>query len=269
MRKTFYFPLCVAVVAAGNTFWQLAPASADQYIEETTRRTSTVETAPGTPAETTTIIERRSVVPGTPVPSGVVAVPTNTVLTSETKAVPIAVSDAQLILQTVEERRVVLDKSIADMIAAGTLTEVQATPYRTELDRINSEIVYLKGKPSVSRAIVVGQDLDALALRVRGNNSTLVYAPIIEGSHFTIVGGRIIQLDETAVRRVNLESKILDKQVQGKISGPESDALRQRLNEIAATEDAYRADGPLSDREARVIYKAMDKVAVQLERFER
>lgn len=266
MLNKFYTTLTIAVALAGSI--SLAPrVSADEIMQVT--RTTTTTTESSTPSSRqTTVIERNAVIEGTPVAPGMV-VPVNRVVSVETQVVPLAVSDAQLILQTVDDHRSILDKAIVDSRSAGTLSEQQAASYRRELDRIGAEISYLKGlpNPSVSRSIVVGQDLDILASRMRSVITTITYVPIIEGTHFTIINGRRIQLDEPAVRRVNLEIKILDWQAAGKITEQQCNILRADLNEIAGREDAYRMKGALTDKEARDIYLSMDKVASQLERF--
>lgn len=269
MQKQFYTAITIAVAIAGSI--SLAPrVSADEIMQVT--RTTTETTSTSTVPLTTqkTVIERDAVVEGAPVAPGIV-VPVNRVVAVNTQVVPITVSDSQVVLQTVDARRAILDKAIVDSRTAGTLTEAQAADFRRELDRIGAEIVYLKGlgNPSLSRSIVVGQDLDILAVRMKPIITTLTYVPIIEGTHFTIINGRVIQLDEPAVRRVNLEIKILDKYAQGRITNDECNVLRSELNNIASQEDAYRVKGAMTDHEARLIYVAMDKVATQLERFEK
>ena len=269
MQKQFYTAITIAVAIAGSI--SLAPrVCADEIMQVTRTTTETTSTSTVPVTEQKTVIEREAVVEGAPIAPGMV-VPVNKVVTVNTKVVPITVSDAQVVLQTVDDRRATLDKAIVDARSAGSLSETQAADFRRELDRIGAEIAYLKGQgaPSLSRSIVVGQDLDILAVRMKPVITTLTYVPIIEGTHFTIINGRVIQLDEPAVRRVNLEIKILDKYAQGRITSDECNSLRAELNNIATQEDAFRVKGAMTDHEARLIYVAMDKVATQLERYEK
>lgn len=92
--------------------------------------------------------------------------------------------------------------------------------------------------------------------------------PVMEGSHFTILNGMTVQLSDPSVRRVNLERKIIDRQLAGRISTGEANLLRSQLARIAAVEISYRSKGPLSNREARQLYNALDNVADKLDDFD-
>ena len=226
--------------------------------------TRVVDTANPVTTTTTTTTVKKEIVADPGVPGTVVE---RTVVTGS-GVVPLTITDARAILQTVDQRRSELDKRIVDARSASTLSEAQARELRQELDRIGAEVTYLKGQsnPSLVRAIVLGQDLDVLSSRFRTVlPSTTVFVPIIEGSHFTIFNGRTIQLDDLAVRRIELENKILSRQASGKITWEQANHLRSNLNAVAAKEDAFRADGDLTFKESKIIYQDMDKVANELD----
>ncbi len=263
MNSKFYSRLIIAASVVGVLSPLAQSVKADEIMEVRRTTTTTTTTSDALP-DRSTVIERSSVIEGVPV---IPLVPGNRVIVTE-QVMPLAMSDARWVLETVDMRRAQLDKQIVDARTAGTLTEAQASDYRRELDRIGAELTFLKsGNTSLSRAIVVGQDLDALTVRMKSVITTIAFVPIIEGSHFTIYNGRIIQLDEPAVRRIGLENKILENQAQGRLNYDQANSLRSELNAIAATEDAYRVKGPLTDSEARIIYKSMDRVAVQLDTY--
>jgi hypothetical protein len=175
-------------------------------------------------------------------------------------------------LQTVDARRTEIDRAIVNARSAGTISEAQAANLRRDMDRIGAEIVELKSQsnPSISRCISLAQDLDVLGTQVRTVYTSFTFVPIIEGSHFTMINGHIIQLDDLAVRRIGLENKILDRLAAGRITYSQSIDLRSDLSAIAAREDAYRNarfKGDLSDREARELYTSFDRVATKLDDY--
>jgi len=222
----------------------------------------TVVTTPGAiiadPTQSITT-ERRTVITGT-APAGTVIVTGS--------PIPLSLGQASDILQTVDLRRAALDKAIVDARTSGRISEAQAASMRRELDRIGNEIVFLKQQPSPSllRTIAVAQDLDAITVTMRGSVSTITFVPIIEGSHFTVFNGRIIQLDDIAVRRIELENKILAAQAAGRINFDEANHMRSELNAIAALEDAYKSGGDMTFKNGRELYRDMDKVANELDR---
>ncbi|MBX9568322.1 MAG: hypothetical protein K2X77_05470 [Candidatus Obscuribacterales bacterium] len=257
--------LVIATVIAGSIGSSAQFVAADELVEF--RRTTTID---GPTAQTTTV-ETRSVTvePTVPVVPAVVVPGTPAVVTTTT-AIPIAPADASLVLQTIEARRGDIEKRIAVLRPAGTLTDAQIALYAADLDRINKEILVLRGTstPSLSRALSLAKDLDLLAIRLGTfQPAQLAYVPIIEGSHFTIFNGRIVLLDDLAVRRVGLESKITDRLYAGAISAGQAAELRTDLVNIAAAEDAWRTNGQLTPKEAKEIYTAFDKVANKLDDY--
>lgn len=257
--------LVIATVIVGSIGSSAQFAVADEVVEY--RRTTTID---GPTAQTTTT-ETRSVTvePTVPVVPAVVVPGTPAVVTSTT-AVPIAPADTTLIMQTVDVRRGDIEKRITLLRPSATLTEAQIAVYAADLDRINKEYLVLKGSttPSLSRALSLAKDIDLLALRLGTfQPAQIAYVPIIEGSHFTIFNGRIVQLDDLAVRRVGLESKITDRLYAGAISAGQAAELRADLSNIASAEDAWRTDGHLTPKEAKEIYTAFDKVANKLDDY--
>lgn len=260
MHKNRITKLAIAVAIAAAYSQALVPANADEYVE--TRRTTTVESQ-SQPSDVT---------------SSTTTTTTTTQRTDSTNSGAIAAvvhlshSDSQTVLQTIDLRRSEIDKKIVEARSAGTLSEAKSADLRRELDRAGAEIAELKSQsnPSLARSLSLAQDLDVLAHQVRTVYSTYTFVPIIEGSHFTIFNGHVVELDDLAVRRIGLENKILDRLASGRISYGQSMELRSDLNAIAAKEDICRStkvNGRLSDREAREIYSAFDKVAVKLDSY--
>lgn len=258
--------LVIAAVIAGSIAPCAQFASADELVEY--RKTTTIDG----PTTQTTTVETHSVTvePTVPVVPGVV-VPGAPAVVTTTTAVPIAPADAAVVLQTIDVRRGDVGKRITLLRPGSTLTDAQIAIYAADLDRINKEYVVLHSSstPSLSRALSLAKDLDLLALRL-GTYQTaeIAYVPIIEGSHFTIFNGRIILLDDLAVRRVGLESKITDRLYAGSISSGQATELRADLSAIASAEDSWRnAEGKLTPKEAKAVYTAFDKVANKLDDY--
>lgn len=193
-----------------------------------------------------------------------------TVITSGNLAIPLAFSESQNILQTVDLRRAELDRRLIESRSSGLISEVRAAILRQELDRIGSEVSLLRGQssPSILRALALAKTLDVVSADM-GTLSVVVPSPIIEGVRFTIYNGSIIQLDDLAERRIGLESKIATKEVQGKITFAQASRLRSQLNDIALAESAYRASGKLSFDDSRRIYVAYDHVGSELDSWAR
>lgn len=204
------------------------------------------------PVETTSTVTRR------------------TVITSGNLAIPLAFSESQNILQTVDLRRAELDRRLIESRSSGLISEVRAAILRQELDRVGSEVSLLRGQsaPSILRALALAKTLDVVSADM-GTLSVVVPSPIIEGVRFTIYNGSIIQLDDLAERRIGLESKIATKEVQGKITFAQASRLRSQLNDIALAESAYRASGKLSFDDSRRIYVAYDHVGSELDSWAR
>lgn len=265
--------LLIAAAIAGLVALPGQRANADEVIMQVTRTTSdAVPVVPVTTTKTTTTETTRTVVSDpaqtttTIVTPGTTVVAPGTVVVSSSTAVPLSIDESAAILQTVTTRRAALDKAIVDARTAGTLSEAQAASLRRELDRIGAEVTVLQTQPNLLRSIVVAQDLDALTVSLRQNVSTVALVPIIEGSHFTVFNGRILQLDDLAVRRIGLENKILAAQAAGRISWDQANHMRSQLNAIAATESAYKANGALDFKAVKQIYRDFDQVANELDR---
>jgi hypothetical protein len=272
MQENRFSKLIIAVTIAGSLSPVMRSANADEIVE--TRRTTTIESpAPyvdSTTTTTNTTTERSVVV--TPGDSQTVIPTTDAVTTETVVPVPLSFGDAHTILQTIDLRRSEIDKKIVEARSSGSLSEAQSADLRKELDRIGAQISELKAQdnPSIARSLSLAQDLDALTGQVRTVYSSVQFVPIIEGSHFTIFNGHIVQLDDIAVRRIGLENKILERQNAGRISYQQSNDLRSELSSLAAREDVYRSaglSGKLSDREARELYAAFDRVANKLDSY--
>ena len=265
--------LIIAAAIAGTLTSAMQAVMADDYIEHrrTTIESSGPANAPSSTTTTTTTTESVTLEPSmVPVVPGVVVPGTAAVVTTtggNVTAVPLSINDTTFILQTVDQRRADLAKRLLDLKTGGRLTDAQLTLLQRDLDRVNSEYIVIQGRPSLSRTLSLAKDLDVLYFQLHGFAPTVTYVPIIEGSHFTIFNGRIILLDDLAVRRIGLENKILDRLYAGKISYAQSNELRVRLNDIATAEDLCRTDGVLTPKESRDIYTAFDKVASRLDTY--
>lgn len=262
-------------------------AMADEVVEYRTTsttngpvtQTQTVETRsvtvePGAPLVPATVVPGTPVVvPATPATVTTTTTTTPAVVTTTpgtVQVVPLVVGDTSYVVQTIDVRSADLAKRLAALQPSATLTADQITVLNQDYARINNQIVVLKGQgtPSLSLALALAKDLDLFYVRLNTlAPSTIAYVPIIEGSHFTIFNGRIYQLDDLAVRRIGLESKITDRQFAGRISSSQANELRTDLSSIAAAEDLARADGDLSPKEVKDIYTAFDRVANRLDDY--
>jgi hypothetical protein len=182
----------------------------------------------------------------------------------------IAVTDVgpDLFVQTLEERRLQLESSIAAGQASGSISAAHAHDLRAELDRVAklqqgqpaTEFTYVTALPLARSLDYVGSELITVA-------PTITYVPLINGSRFAIVGGRVIMLDDVMVRRADLESKIARLRANGKISAAQANSLRAELGRIAIVENQLRAQGSLTFKGSRELYNRFDKVGSRLDRY--
>lgn len=159
-----------------------------------------------------------------------------------------------------KEIRAVISAGVAD----GTLTAEQAARYRAELDRLSSMELSLGGATTVSyeKVLPVAYEYDLLGTTLKVRD----YRPFVQGNRFVISDAHIVQIDDLMNRRAGLEAKISYGLVSGKLSLAEADRLRGMLNHVAVVENSFRADGDISDKEAKDLYSEFDKVGSAIDR---
>ncbi len=166
--------------------------------------------------------------------------------------------DGVVFKNTLQEREKGLRAVIASGVADGTLTAEQAARYRAELDRLSSMELSVGNGATVSyeRVLPVAYEYDLLGTTLKVRD----YKPFIQGTRFVITDANVVQIDDLMNRRAGLEAKISYGLVSGKLSISEADRLRGMLNHVAVVENSFRADGDISDKEAKDLYSEFDKV---------
>lgn len=166
--------------------------------------------------------------------------------------------DGVVFRNTLQEREKGLRAVIASGVADGTLTAEQAARYRAELDRLSAMELSVGNSATVSydRVLPVAYEYDLLGTTLKVRD----YKPFIQGTRFVISDAHVVQIDDLMNRRAGLEAKISYGLVSGKLSISEADRLRGMLNHVAVVENSFRADGDISDKEAKDLYSEFDKV---------
>lgn len=180
----------------------------------------------------------------------------------------IITTQPDVLITTINTRRTELDKLYADALAQNLLAEADKALLRAELDRIAAEEAAAKsltGVAASSKVVILARDIDTVGERFNIVMKKPVFVPIVEGSHFTIVEGQVVELDDVAKRRWDLEGKISKYYMENKISSSEANKLRGRLDLIATQEAGMRSDGNLDLKEGRILYNEFDKVGSELD----
>ncbi len=182
----------------------------------------------------------------------------------------IALSDAgpDIYIKTLEGRRLELESTIAAGQASGTISAAQAQNLRAELDRVArtqtesgvTDFTYVNALP-------LAMSLDYVGNQLITYSPTITYVPLINGSRFAIIGGRVIMLDDVMVRRADLESKISRSLATNKISTSQANSLRAEMGRIAIIEKQMRLKGSFSFRESRELYNRFDRVGSRLDSY--
>lgn len=180
----------------------------------------------------------------------------------------ITTTQPDLLFGTITTRREQLNKLYADALAKKLLAESDQTLLRAELDRIAAEEAAarsLTGVAASSKVVILARDIDTLGERFNIVMKTPVFVPIVEGSHFTIVEGNVVELDDVAKRRWELEGKISKMYLENRISATQANNLRGRMDLIATQEAGMRSDGNLDLKEGRILYGEFDKIGSDLD----
>jgi len=181
----------------------------------------------------------------------------------------ITTTDPGMLFSTITTRREELNKLYADALAQNALAEAEKNLLRAELDRIAGEEALAKsltGVAASSKVVILARDIDTLGDRFNIVLKKPVFVPIVEGSHFTIVEGKVVELDDVAKRRWDLEGKINKFYLENRISASTAKNLRSRMDLIATQEAGMRADGNLDLKEGRILYGEFDKIGSDLDR---
>ncbi len=158
--------------------------------------------------------------------------------------------------------RLELDKSIATGLANGTLTAEEAVKLRNDLERVAALDAASKTAPvTFVEALPLANQMRVIERRVIATTPTVVAPKLV------IVNGKIRFLDEIGVRGFELQERIKAECALGKITIAERDTLIERMNNIAAIEATYRADGSLDIYESRKLFTAFDRVGSTLDSY--
>lgn len=267
-------PLAQSLVLAGVS---LAVLSLPTFAQDTVVRkvlmtndgiteTTTTTTTTTAPAVAVPVAVDRVLVPATTVDRVYVDRPVTIadqtivkeVVVPSTTTVQKVTIDGGVFRTTLQEREKGLRAVIAAGVADGTLTADQAARYRAELDRLSALELSVGGGATVSyeKVLPVAYEYDLLGTTLKVRD----YKPFIQGTRFIISDANIVQIDDLMNRRAGLEAKISYGLVSGKLTLSEADRLRGMLNHVAVVENSFRADGDISDKEAKDLYSEFDKV---------
>jgi len=173
-------------------------------------------------------------------------------------------------LETIDTRRFELEKVIAQGMATGKITQSQADYLRSELDYVTKQEQIIKqatGVPPYEQIAVIAVRLDVVGQRL----SDLVgykWVPIVTNGRFVVLNGDVVQLDEIAMRRADLEGKISLALANSTLTTSQADTIRGQLDHIANTEVQFRNSSPsgeFTDKQAKELFTDFDHVASNLE----
>jgi hypothetical protein len=196
-------------------------------------------------------------------PGTVVSTP-DAVVTPSGSVVYLRTTSPLLLVTTIEERRKLLQTQIQTAVERGDISSEQGSAMNRELKRIGLETS--SNTVSYPAAVMLAQDLDLIGTQYRTVVTTApAFVPIIEGSHFTIYNGQVVQLDDLSIRRAGLEARVTKDYLKGKLTDSQAATLRAKLSNIGTEAAIYKADGNLDFKEARRLYTDFDRVASQID----
>jgi hypothetical protein len=158
-----------------------------------------------------------------------------------------------------------MDRLIDSARESGRISGKQAEVMKSELRRIAHETG--SNTVSYSRAVMLAKDLDLIGTGLGTVVTTDAYVPIIQGSHFTVYNGSILELDDLSVRRADLESRITKDYLQGRLTESQATDLRIQLDAIGTTAAVYRSTGGIDAKEGKQLYRDFDHVASEIEKY--
>jgi hypothetical protein len=292
-QRTWLPVMSLALASVSSVMLGLPSFSADTVVQrkilmtndgltETTTTTTTERSYPAVvnvdrvvvPADRVIVpTVERVVVPAPIVADSVVvpAVPVTTTTTVEkvvVPATPVAVQrvtiDGAVYKSALETRSKAIRAVIATNISNGMLTAEQAARYRAELDRLSAlELAMDKGGAwTYEKVLPLAYEYDLLGTNLKVVN----YTPFVQSGKVVFSDAHVVQIDDLMNRRAGLEAKISMQYADGKLSASEADRLRGMLNHVAVLEGGFRADGEISDKEAKTLYGEFDKVGSEIDK---
>lgn len=214
----------------------------------------------------------RIIIPGAPVTIAadevvVPAVPATTVVERQVQvATPVnkVVIDADVYKATLKNRADRLRAVISTGVANRTLTEAEAAQLRAELDRLAALETSISSSSQIAydRILPLAYEYDLIGTRLK----VVDYQPLVQGSKVVLSSTHVYAIDDLMRRRAGLEAKISYELASGKLSAAEADRLRGMLNHVAVIEGDFRADGEISDKEAKMLYAEFDKVGAAIDK---
>lgn len=264
-RTTPWTPLIVTT--NGATRLSLTPTYYASTVSSSSSSSSSSPTNRSSYTSTTTTTSSSS---SSSVAPAVIATAPSTVVTTTLPATTttyITTAQPEILVTTIETRRKNLDRMIDVAREQGKITRKQAEAMKDDLHRIARETG--SNRLTYAQAVAFAQDLDLIGSHVGMVvvSGVPAYVPIINGSHFTVYNGQILQLDDLSVRRADLEARITKDYLQGRLSASHAATLRAQLDAIGNNKAVYDATGQLDFKVSKRLYSDMDKVASELERF--
>lgn len=171
-------------------------------------------------------------------------------------------------ITTITKRREELDKLLTTAVTSGSLSPEKRDMLRAELDRVAQEEAAIggsKAQAANSKVIGLARSLDDVGAELNIVLKRDVTTPLVQGSHFSVVSGEWIELDDVAIRRWDLEGRVAKLLAAGRITQIQANDIRKQMDVIAERESGMRADGDLDFKESRVLYTDFDKIGRRLE----
>lgn len=235
-KRTLSETLCLAVAAS----FAISYVPANAQITETVEETKVTQTNAGTDTTVTKTVVKASTIK----------------------------SDVYMV--TIETRRRELEKIIGEGMSTGKLTKAQADELRSELDDITKlEIAARKLGAAIpyTQIAFIATRLDAVSARL-AELVGITLVPIVANGRITVISGEVVELDEMASRRAEMEGRISIAYAHHTLSKKQVTELRRQLDDIAVMEVKFRdndINGQFTDQEARDLFKAFDKVGSQID----
>jgi hypothetical protein len=175
---------------------------------------------------------------------------------------------ADALVASIDARRAALDHAIADALAKEQINGVQAAPLRAELDRLAALEMAARqsgGTITLSEAYPIAIGLNTLSARI-DPLVTVTVSPVSVSSHFIVINGQTMWVDDFAYRKFALDRRIEDEYSAGRLAIRQKEYLKQKLSDVSAREARYRDRGDLNDSKRNMLAAKYDKVQADLDR---
>lgn len=194
-------------------------------------------------------------------------------VTTTGTTVTLTATPQSVFITTISKKREKLNGLLADAVTKGMLSPAQQDELRAELDRVAKEEATIAGAGNDAKAnskvVGLARSLDDVGTKLNIVFHSEVTVPLIQGSHFAVVSGQWVELDDVAIRRWDLEGRISKLLADNKVTLDQVKQLRAQMDAIGDRESAMRADNNLDFKESRILYQDFDRVGRKVEDLEK